>query len=89
MLVTQPDTSNHWVCIRCGAAYQAQILSAASSSEMADVTQMKKLVPFVTCEITFGQNVCELVFGINVSNLHSGIKINPVKQQIQRNSEGC
>ena len=36
---------------------------------MADVEQMKKIVPFVTCEITYGQYVCEFVFGINVSNL--------------------
>ena len=33
------------------------------------VEQMNKIVPFVTCEITFGQNVCELMFGISVSNL--------------------
>ena len=24
---------------------------------MADVEQMKKIVPFVTCEITFGKNI--------------------------------
>ena len=29
---------------------------------MADVEQMKKIIPFVTREITFGQNVCELMF---------------------------
>ena len=55
---------------------------------MADVEQMKKIVPFVTCEITFGQNVCELMFGSNVSNLNFRIKINPVKQPIQSNSVG-
>ena len=54
---------------RFGAAYQAGILSATRRAEMADVGQMKKIVPFVTCEITFGQNVCELLFGINVTNL--------------------
>ena len=69
-----------------GAAYQAGILSAASRAEMADVEQMKKIVPFVTCVITFGQNVCKLMFGINVSNLNFKIKINPVKQPIQSNS---
>ena len=53
---------------RVGAAYQAGILSAASRAEMADVEQMKKIVPFVTCETTFSQYVCELVFGVNVSN---------------------
>ena len=71
---------------RFGAAYQAGILSAASRAEMADVEQMKKSVPFVTCEITFGQHVCELMFRINVTNLNLRIKINPVKQPIQSNS---
>ena len=30
---------------------------------MADIEQMKKIVPIITGEITFGQNVCELMFG--------------------------
>ena len=42
---------------------------------MDDVEQMKKIVPFVTCEITFCQYVCELMFGIIVSNLNFKIKI--------------
>ena len=71
---------------RVGAACQARILSAASGAEMADVEQMKKIVPFVTCEISFGQHVWELMFGITVSNLNFRIKINPVKQLIQSNS---
>ena len=71
---------------RFGAAYQAGILCAARRAEMADVEQMKKIIPFVTCEITFGQNVCELMLGVSVSNLNFRIKINPVKQPIQSNS---
>ena len=59
-----------------------------SGAEMANVEQLKKIVPFVTCEITFGQNVCELIFGINVSNLNFRIKINLVKQPIESNSVG-
>ena len=55
---------------------------------MADVGQMKKIVPFVTCEIPLGQNVCELMFGINVSNLNFRIKIHLVKQPNQSNSVG-
>ena len=47
---------------------------------MADVEQMKKIVPFVTCEITLGQNVCELLFGVNVPHLNLGVQINSVKQ---------
>ena len=71
---------------RFGAAYQAGILSTASRAEMADVEQMKKIIPVVMCEISFGQNVCELMFGIHVSNLNFRIKINSVKQPIQSNS---
>ena len=45
---------------------------------MADVKQMKKLVPFVTCEVPFGQYVCELMFGVDV----------PIEQPIKSNSVG-
>ena len=55
---------------------------------MADVEQMKKIVPLVTCEITFGQHVRELMFGVHVPNLNLGIHINPTKQPIQSNSVG-
>ena len=55
---------------------------------MVDVEQMKKIVPFVTCEITFGQYVCELMFGVDVLNSNLGIQINPFKQPIQSNSVG-
>ena len=71
---------------RCRAACQAGILSAASRAEMADAEPLKKIVSFVTCELTFGRNVCELMFGINVSNLNLRIKIKPVTQPIQSNS---
>ena len=40
---------------RFGAANKAEILSAAERAEMVDVEQLKKIVPLVTCEITFGQ----------------------------------
>ena len=66
----------------CGAAYQAEILGAASGAEMADIEQMKKIFPLITCDISFGPNVCELMFGVNVTNLNLGVQINPVKQPI-------
>ena len=52
----------------CGAAYQAEILSAA------DIEQLKKIVPLITCEVSFGRNVCELMFGVNVTNLDLGVQ---------------
>ena len=70
----------------CGAAYQAEILGAASRAETADIEQMKKIVPLITCEISFGQNVCELMFGVNVTDLDFWVQINPVNQPIQSNS---
>ena len=36
---------------------------------MANIEQMKKIIPLITREIPFGQNVCDLVFGINVTDL--------------------
>ena len=47
---------------------------------MAEVEQVQKIVPIVTCEINFGQNVCELMFGVDVPD--------PSTQSIQSNSVG-
>ena len=44
---------------------------------MADIQQtqqMKKIVPFITCESLFSQHVCELVFGVNVADLDLGVQ---------------
>ena len=55
---------------------------------MADVEQMKKTVPFVTCEIPFCQYVCELMFGVDVPELNLRSQVNPVKHPIKSNSVG-
>ena len=47
------------------------------------IKQMKKIVPLITCEISWSQHVCELVFGVNVTDLNLCVQINPVKQPIQ------
>ena len=72
----------------CGAAYQAEILRAATGAAMADIEQLKKIVPLITCEISFGQNVRELMFGVTVTNSDLGVQNNPVKQPIQSKSVG-
>ena len=36
---------------------------------MTDIEQMKKIIPLITREVPFGQDVYELVFGINVTDL--------------------
>ena len=44
------------------------------------------MIPIITLEICFGQNVSELVFGVDVFDLDFGIQINPIKQPIKSNS---
>ena len=73
---------------RFGAAGQADILSAAERPEMANVQQIKKIVPLITCEIPFCQHVRKLVFGVDILDLNLGFQINSVKQPIKSNSVG-
>ena len=75
------------VCHR-NAADQAETFGAAKRAEMANIEPIRKIVPFITREITFGQDVCELVFGVNVTDWDFGVRIDPVKQPIQNNSVG-
>ena len=62
---------------------QAEILSTAERAEMADVKQLKKVVPLLTCEIPFCQFVCKLSFGVDTPNLMNlRIQVKLVKQPI-------
>ena len=58
----------------------------ARRAEMANIEQMKKIIPFITCEITLCQYVCESVFGVNVFDLDLGVQIDSIKQSIKSNS---
>ena len=55
---------------------------------MANVEQTQKMIPLITRETSFGQNVCELVFGVDVFDLDFGVQINSIEQPIKRNSVG-
>ena len=65
------------------AANQAEIYGAAKRAEMANVEQLKKIVPLITRAIPFSQYVCEMMFGVNVTDLNIGVQIDSVKQPIQ------
>ena len=56
---------------------------------MANVEQTKKMIQFITCEISLGQCVCELVLGVNVPDLDLGVQIDSIKQPIKSNYVGC
>ena len=49
-------------------------------TEIADVEQTQKMIPFVTCEISLGQYVCEFVLGVNVFDLDFGVQIDSIEQ---------
>ena len=53
---------------------------------MADIKQGQQMIPLITCEISFGQDVCELVFGLDVFDLDFGVQINSLEQPIKSNS---
>ena len=61
-------------------------LKLASGAEIADVEQMKKIVPFVTCEITFWSKCLRVCVCVNIPDLV--VQINSVKQPIHSNSVG-
>ena len=62
--------------------------NAGSRAKMANIEQSQQMIPFITCEIPFGQDVCELVFGVNVFDLDFGVQINSIEQPIKSNSVG-
>ena len=53
---------------------------------MADIEQAQQMIPLITREISFGQNVSELVFGIDVLDLDFGVQVNSIEQPNKRNS---
>ena len=57
-------------------------------TEMANVKQTQKMIPFITCEASSGQHVSELVLGVNLFDLDLWFYIDSVEQPINRNSVG-
>ena len=55
---------------------------------MANIEQAQQMIPLITCEISFGQNVSEMVFGVDVFDLDFGVQINSIEQPIKSNSVG-
>ena len=63
-------------------------LRTIGGTEMGDVEQTQKMIPFIMCEISPCQYVCELVDGINVLDLDVWVQNYSIKQQIKSNSVG-
>ena len=52
------------------------------------LNKMKKMLPLITRETTFGQHVSELFPGVNIFDLDFGVHIDSVEQPIKSNSVG-
>ena len=50
---------------------------------MVNVKQAQQMIPLITREIPFGQNVSKLVFGVDVFDLDFGVQINSIEQAIK------
>ena len=46
---------------------------------MANIEHSQQMIPFVTCEMSFGQNVRKLVFGVDVLGLDFWVQIDPIE----------
>ena len=53
---------------------------------MANIEQSQQMIPLITREISFGQNVSKLVFGVNIFDLNLWFQDDSVKQPIKSNS---
>ena len=58
------------------------------TTDIANIEQTQKVIPFITCKISLCQYVCELVFAVNVFDLDLGVQIDCIKQPIKSNSVG-
>ena len=53
---------------------------------MADIEQAQQMIPFVTCEISFGYDVSKLFFDVDVLDLDLGVQTDSIEQPIKCNS---
>ena len=86
---------HHWLWFCCDSFFTCIFwcsfrhrFKIIDGTDMVDVEQAQKMIPFITCEVSLCQYVCELVFGVNVFDLDLGIQIDSVKQTIKNNSVG-
>ena len=61
-------------------------MAARIHRENRNIEETKKVIPFISRETSFGQNVSELVFGVNIFDLDLAFQIDPVEQQNKGNS---
>ena len=83
----QPDKCT-WSRNVVGSCSFRHRFKTIDGTEMADVEQTQKMIPFITCKFSLGQHVCEWFFGVNVFDLDFGVQIDSIAQPIKSNSVG-
>ena len=63
-------------------------MAARKHREVHDFQQSKKMVPLITHETTFGEQVSKLVLGVNIFDSDLGVQVESAKQPALRNSVG-
>ena len=73
------NKAHQWPRLRCDSFFSwillysfCHLLSTAQTVELKRLTlntHNKQMIPFITCEVSLGENVCELVFDVNVFDL--------------------
>ena len=56
--------------------------------EIHNIEQTQKVIPLISRETSFGQNVSELVFGVHIFDLDLGFQIDSFEQPMKSNSVG-
>ena len=87
--------THHWSWLCCDSFFTWFFLRSfwhhfrtICRTDMANVKQTQKMIPFLTCEISLGSHVCELVFGVNIFDLDFLVQIDSIEQPIKSNSVG-
>ena len=67
------NQTHHWSWLCCDSSFTCIFLHsfwhhvrAISRTEIANVGQTQKMIPFITCEVSLDQHVCELVLGVTM-----------------------
>ena len=64
------------------------VFGAALRAEKSDIKQIQKMIPYITCGVSFSQDVCELIPRVDVPDLDLIVKFDSVKQPVKCISVG-
>ena len=80
---------SHWSRFGDNPLFAINFLQPLRRGLRAALRAQKADVPFITCEVSFGQHVCELIFLESTYLVWIlGVQVNSVEQPVKSNSVG-